>query len=195
MTIVFDHYSDDLASYLARGFSFSSGGQRMRFNGLRDRQDLHDVLAESFCHAFKEKARLSYNGLVPYQGYLRTIARNIVIDNVRSKSSRWEVWQEEPAAPQLDADRTGQSPERAFERAELSGILQSFFATLSSDDRQFAVLRYGQGLSQQGAARELKRSRRWVRVREVDLRKRLLAFIRDSGYLPAGAAGKLGKRP
>ncbi len=194
MTIVFDHYSDALASYLAHGFSFQKGGQALRFNGLRDRQDLHDVLAETFCNAFNERARLSYNGLVPYQGYLRTIARNIVIDNLRSKGSRWEVLEEEPSAPQLEEGKTGQSPERAFERAELSSLMQSFFETLSSSDRRFAELRYGQGLSQQGVARELKRSRRWVRGLEIDVRKRLLEFIRDSGYLPGGAAEKASKR-
>ena len=187
MTIVFDHYSDALASYLSHGFSFQTGGQRLRFNGVRDRQDLHDVLAETFCHAFKERARLSYNGLVAYQGYLRTIARNIVIDTLRSKGSRWEVFEETTTDPQVEGE-VAQSPERTFEQAELSSLMQSFFETLSPDDQQFTSLRYGQGLSQQEVARRLKRSRRWIRSRETELRKRLLAFTRDTGYLPTGAA-------
>ncbi|MFH0902557.1 MAG: sigma factor [Pseudomonadota bacterium] len=87
MERVFHHYSGVLARHLQAGFRFHGGGQAMRFTGIKDRYDLHDLVAETFRRAFEEPARLGYDGLGSYETYLRTIAHNMVIDRLRANAA------------------------------------------------------------------------------------------------------------
>ena len=82
---VYHRYGPDLARYLRHGFSFSSGGRACRYNGARSTFDLEDKLHDAFARAFSERTRLGYDGISPYGQYLRTIARNLIIDDFRKK--------------------------------------------------------------------------------------------------------------
>src|SRR5687768_6138410 len=73
-------YAPVVANFLSRGFTFKSGESTLRFQGYRDAFDLDNALAETFVRAFREAARLGYDGLNPYKNYLLTIARNLSID-------------------------------------------------------------------------------------------------------------------
>jgi len=185
MSRVFEHYSEGVARYLAGGFSFQSEGRHLRFDGLRQRHDLHDALAETFRRAFEPRARLAYEGLAPYEGYLRRIARNLVIDRLRSKSSKWTVLDEDPQVAQESDPTTLASPERAYQQTELSRLMGLFLDTLEPTERQFVMLRYQQDHSQEDVARAMNKTRRWVRSLEVNVKRRLVRYMRGSGYLPA----------
>lgn len=192
MAAVFDQYSEPLARYLFAGFTFRSQGGLRRFDGLRQRHELHDLVAETFRRAFEPRARLAYDGLKPYDLYLFTIARNLVIDRLRSRSGGKIVQQSDTdAAP--PPDEAGVSPEQAYQDEELSRLMRTFLETLSPDERRFVGLRYRDGLSQLEVAGKMNRTRRWVRTREVKLRQRLVKHLRSTGYLePLAATGKAG---
>lgn len=187
MTVVFHSYSDDVARYLCAGFSFDSGGRPLRFSGLRERFELHDVLAETFRRAFEERARLAYDGISPYEVYLKRIARNLVIDRLRSKRPLAD--DDENAIARLAAG--GPSPEQAAQKAECSRLVQRFVSSLSHDEQRLVALRFLENLAQEEVARRLGKTRRWVRTNESRLRRRLVIFLRGTGYLPAGARGWL----
>jgi RNA polymerase sigma-70 factor (ECF subfamily) len=180
MAAVFDHYCEVIARYLEQGFLFESAGQQLRFDGLRHRDELHDAVAETFRRAFEERARLAYDGLKPYESYLRAIARNLVLDRLRGRSPSTIG---EEATAEL-ADRRA-SPEELAQRQELARLLELFGNTLDAVEGRFVTLRFEEGLSQQEVAARLKRTRRWVRRTEIDLRRRLLRHLRGTGYLPA----------
>src|SRR5688572_23850729 len=72
------HYAPIVATFLSRGFTFKSGDQTLRFAGYAEPFDLDNALAETFVRAFRESARLGYDGINPYKNYLLTIARNLV---------------------------------------------------------------------------------------------------------------------
>src|SRR5437762_10073842 len=74
---VYRHYVPDVAAFLQRGFTFSSGGRPLRFSGYAQPFDLDNALQETFLRAFKESARVGYDGLHPYKSYLFAIARKI----------------------------------------------------------------------------------------------------------------------
>ncbi|MFH0902558.1 MAG: sigma factor-like helix-turn-helix DNA-binding protein [Pseudomonadota bacterium] len=64
--------------------------------------------------------------------------------------------------------------------------MKAFRSELDQDESRFVALRWEEGLSQREMASRLGRTRRWVRTIEVELRARLVGYLRDSGYLPAG---------
>src|SRR5262245_56542135 len=82
---VYRHYAPEVAAFLQRGFTFMSGGRHLRFAGYRQPFDLDNALQETFVRAFKESARLGYDGLNPYKSYLLAIARNLVLDELRRR--------------------------------------------------------------------------------------------------------------
>jgi len=186
LATVFDHYSETLAVYLVEGISINREGRRQRLMGLHNRHDLHDVIAETFRRAFERSARLAYSGRSPYAAYLRTIARNIIIDRVRSPSGRWIALEDAP--PNATQESSGPGPERAYHLAELARLLQSFLEQLSPLERRFVELRYQQEMSQEKVAACMCASRRWVRTIEASLRRRLADHLRHTGYLPVGRA-------
>jgi RNA polymerase sigma-70 factor (ECF subfamily) len=185
MAAVFQCYSDEVLCYLRAVFSFDSGGRPLRFSGLQQRFDLHDVLAETFRRAFEQRARLAYDGISPYEIYLKRIARNLVIDRLRAL--RRTADDDPRAAARLAA--AGPSPEQAAQEAECARLVRSFVASLAHDERRLVALRFQEDLGQEEVARRLGKTRRWVRTREARLRHRLVVFLRGTGYLPPGTGG------
>src|SRR3990170_7467386 len=80
---VYRHYVSGVAAFLRSGFSYSSGGAPASFPGVASPYDLENLAQEVFTRAFAEPARMSYDGLRPYQGFLHGIARNLVLDDLR----------------------------------------------------------------------------------------------------------------
>ena len=182
MAVVFSHYSELVARYLSHGFVFEKG----RFDGVRNRHDLHDLVSETFSRAFETRARLGYTGLVPYESYLRAIARNLVVDRMRKATGKRVALDEMPSAElTFHANRTrpDASPERMFQDAELAGLLRAFVEQLSATERRFVAMRYQRRLPQEQVATRMKKTRRWVRSAEVRLRAKIVSFLQDTGYL------------
>src|SRR5262249_47400158 len=82
---VYRHYVRDVARFLTRGFSFSSDGKPCMFRGFAGGYEIEAALQEVFRRAFEERARLAYNGIDPYRPYLLRIARNAVINDLKSR--------------------------------------------------------------------------------------------------------------
>lgn len=195
MAAVYEHYAASLARYLYSGFSFNSEGRQLRFEGLRQRYELHDVVAETFRRAFEERARLAYDGLKPFEGYLRAIARNLVIDRLRARrtSASGLSWDDVEQLAHV-SEPTTVSPEQEAQRSELRQLLGEFLDGLSAKERRFVELRYHQALPQEEVARILRVTRRWVRSAEEKARRGLVRRLRGSGYLPSATGGARRKR-
>ncbi|MBI5477843.1 MAG: sigma-70 family RNA polymerase sigma factor [Deltaproteobacteria bacterium] len=165
------------------------------FTNIRRRSpfDLHDVLSETFRRAFEERARLAYSGLIPYEAYLRTIARNLVVDRLREQA-RGIVAIEEVAEADLgvrvEHDESGLPPDEVAQRGELKELVARFVFRLGPTERSFVTLRYEERLSQEEVASRLGTSRRAVRVLEAKLRRRLLRHLEGTGYSPAAETGR-----
>src|SRR5689334_16260622 len=82
---VYRHYVPEVAAFLQRGFTFQSAGRTLRFSGFAQPFDLDNALQETFTRAFRESARLGYDGLRSYKNYLLAIARNFVLDELRTR--------------------------------------------------------------------------------------------------------------
>jgi RNA polymerase sigma-70 factor (ECF subfamily) len=199
---VYRHYVPDVAAFLQRGFSFSSGGRPLRFGGYTQPFDLDNALQETFLRAFKESARLGYDGLHPYKSYLLAIARNLVLDEFRNREvamspfidrldasgpseSRGDGEDAAPAAAVSDGPSSGVSAEQEFLRRELGLLYAGFVARLDERDRTFFRHRFEEQRTQVEAGQLSELSHMQARTLEKKLRRAFLEFMQTNGYLDA----------
>src|SRR3954468_8581722 len=149
---VYRHYAPEVAAFLQRGFTFSSAGRPLHFRGYAQPFDLDNALQETFVRAFKESARLAYDGLHPYKSYLLAVARNLVLDEFRNREVAMSPFIDEvdgaggaeaqpregeeaaPASAMGDAPSAGVSAGQEFLRNELGRLYASFVARLDERD-------------------------------------------------------------
>src|SRR3954454_2569848 len=128
---VYRHYAPDVAAFLQRGFTFASGARHLRFAGYRQPFDLENALQETFMRAFKESARLGYDGLHAYKGYLLAIARNLVLDELRTREAAMRpLFDEIEPGGDGDAAPVGGSVEQDVLGRELAQLYAAFVARL-----------------------------------------------------------------
>ena len=190
---VYRHYVSEVASFLQHGFVFSSRGRSLRFAGYRQPFDLDNALQETFSRAFKQSARLGYDGINSYRNYLFAIARNFVIDEVRSREVAMSPFIE--ASPELSSDQpeakvlggVAHAPERSAENdflsRELEGLYSRFLKNLEAPEQAFFRARFEEQRTQLEVAAQLSLSHMQVRTREKKLRDRFLEFMQAQGYL------------
>jgi len=178
LTTVYREHADDIARMLRRGFVFSSAGKKLRFVGYSSGFELHDALHETFRRAFEPRARDGYDGIRPYRPYLRTIARNIVLQTFRAREV--VVLDEQQVAQEHVHTLSGApaNPEATLAKRQLQARVQGFLATLNPPDRQLLELRFVEGHSQRDVAKQLGLSRQRLRTREAKLRIKLLTHLR-----------------
>ncbi|MCU1280053.1 MAG: polymerase sigma-70 factor [bacterium] len=204
---VYRHYAPDVAAFLQRGFTFSSAGRSLRFGGYAQPFDLDNALQETFVRAFKESARVGYDGLHPYKGYLLAIARNLVLDEFRNRevamspfidqldgsgsgaesAAGTSEWGEEaaPASSVSDGPSAGVSAEQELLRRELGRLYAEFVARLSERDRTFFRHRFEEQQTQVEAGSHSGLSHMQARTLEKKLRRAFLDFMQTNGYLDA----------
>jgi RNA polymerase sigma-70 factor (ECF subfamily) len=171
---VFEHYAPKVAAWVTRGFSYRTKEAERRFIGFRSAADVHDAIHESFRAAFEERARDGYSGLVPYEGYLFAITKNVVLKKLGGKHAA-----ETAAESELDAlPSRDPSPEDVVAREEERRMVQTFLSGLSDDDRRFVSLRFVDQLSQAKVAEELGWGRKKVRIVEESIRRALTRFMK-----------------
>jgi RNA polymerase sigma factor (sigma-70 family) len=187
-------HAPDIARLLRFGFAFSSGGRDCRFHGVRSEFDLEDRLQEVFARAFSERARLGYDGLTPFGAYVRTIARNLVIDDFRRKEQVLVEYsidrsEAEPEAPPRGASEpflgqlaTSGRPELDRNQAELLELVAAFKATLSRRERQVYELRFERELEHDQITTESGLSASKVKTSEQRIRTAFFRFMRRHGY-------------
>lgn len=178
-------YAPIVGTFLAHGFSFASGSQTMRFRGYREPFDLDNALAETFVRAFREPARLGYDGIKPYKNYLLTIARNLVIDELRSKDATMSAVVlsadiEETVSPDPSDSPTA---EEGLLAKELGDLCERFVGRLGDRERIFFKARFEEAHTQVEAGHAAGLSHMQARTMEKRLRQRLLGFLHERGYL------------
>lgn len=185
MEQVYRHYAPVLARYLRRGFSYRIDGHPAVFSGYRSTFELEGAVQEVFMRAFEERARLAYDGLRPYHGFLCGIARNVVLDELRRRARRGEVlspFDDEESARWV-RERAPSDPADAMDAHRASSLVNQFLEQeCSEEEQQIYQLRYERGLSQEAAAEEAGMTRIQVRRRENKLKKRLLSFLKRMDY-------------
>lgn len=202
---VYRHYVPDVAAFLQRGFTFNSQGRALRFTGYAQPFDLDNALQETFTRAFKESARLGYDGLHLYKNYLLAIARNLVLDEFRNREVAMSPFidqlhgggapesaarEGEEAAPSATGTATPAGPigaEQEFLRRELARLYEGFVARLEPRDRTFFRHRFEEQRTQVDAGAQSNLSHMQARTLEKRLRKQFLEFMQSNGYLEAYA--------
>jgi RNA polymerase sigma-70 factor, ECF subfamily len=183
LTEVFRTYASGVARLLRMGFEFSSDGRHCRFHGVRTEFDLEDRLHDVFMRAFSEPARLAYDGINPYATYLRTIAKNLIIDDFRRKERALTEYSielvESAAAPRSESEG---DPEREASTTELAGLVASFETSLSERERTIYRLRFREELEHRDIVARTGISASQVKTSEKRIRMAFFEFMKRHGY-------------
>jgi len=115
---------------------------RYVYHRVGDRATAEDVTSETFVRALRRIDSLSYQGR-DVGAWLVTIARNLLLDHVKSSRYRLEV----PTADMRDADRATAGPEEAVLQRLAGAELMAGVARLSAEQQECLQLRFVQGLS------------------------------------------------
>ncbi len=180
---VYTVYKSDLAHSLVNGFSIEDRGKLILI-AVRRGFELDDILQETFLKAFGEKSRLSYDGIRPFSAWLKTIARNLVIDRYRilSRYSYDEVYEAvEVKMNQGIGESQHVSPEEALLRREQSRIYARFIAGLNADDRLLVKMRFEEQLTREDVIERTGQSVMQIRYREKKL------FLNFKKFFDGGA--------
>lgn len=188
---VYRHYVRDVSRFLVNGFSFDSAGKMCAFRGFRGGYEVEAAIQEVFRRAFEERARLAYDGIHPYRPYLLRIARNAVINDLKSRHpilfrfrTGRPVLLESPEMKEAEDFATADlSPEELLESREVGELVARFRAALDAREQGVFACRFEEGLSAEEAGKKLALSRSQVRTTEAKLRERFLEHMRASGYL------------
>jgi RNA polymerase sigma factor (sigma-70 family) len=151
------------------------------FRGFRNPADQDDAAQQVFCAAFEENARLRYDGLQPYTGYLRGMAHNIV-RQILSKDQRFQRTDgapipEDPLARDLEAcvlDRETEALVRRFRESVTDTVDQAVLTGYFID-----------GKAEEALAAELRLTRYRVRKTIAALHKRMTRYMRENDVLPS----------
>lgn len=181
---VYREHVAGVISFLRSGFMYTTNDKPTRFSGVRDSFELESLVQEVFTRAFQERARLAYDGLRPYAGFLNGIARNLVLDRLRKDARHGEVL----TAPEAFDATPHSEPERETEDERRGRDLVLRFLETECDerDRAFYAARFERELSQVDAAREMGRTRIQVRRWETKFRERLIRFLKRADYVRDG---------
>jgi RNA polymerase sigma-70 factor (ECF subfamily) len=115
---------------------------RYVYHRVGDRATAEDVTSETFVRALRRIDSLSFQGR-DVGAWLVTIARNIILDHVKSSRYRLEV----ATADMRDADRATDGPEDAVVTHLANRELLACVQQLGSEQQECIVLRFVHGLS------------------------------------------------
>jgi RNA polymerase sigma-70 factor (TIGR02952 family) len=115
---------------------------RYVYHRVGDRATAEDITSETFVRALRRIDSLSFQGR-DVGAWLVTIARNIILDHVKSSRYRLEV----ATADMRDADRATDGPEDAVIAHLTNKQLLECVRQLGSEQQECIVLRFLHGLS------------------------------------------------
>jgi RNA polymerase sigma-70 factor (TIGR02952 family) len=139
-----------------------------------DRAFAEDVTSETFVRALRRIDSLSFQGR-DVGAWLVTIARNIVLDHVKSSRYRLEV----TTADMLDADRATEGPEDAVVAHLTNAQLLACVKQLGSEQQECIVLRFLQGLSVAETAAVMGKKEGAIKALQHRAVRRLAALLPD----------------
>lgn len=137
-----------------------------------DRELAEDVTSETFLRALRRIGSVSYQGR-DVGAWFVTIARNLVLDHVKSSRYRLEV----ATAEVDDSRRVEFGPEQqVISRVTTAALLQCV-EQLGDDQRECIVLRFLQGLSVAETAEVMKRNEGAVKALQHRAVRRLAQLL------------------
>lgn len=179
---VYRAHAEPLARAL-RAVAFRGRG----FAHLQGALEVENTVLETFARAFEPRTRLAYDGVRPYGQFLMGIARNVVLEQSRSREVVAGLGPQDEASSvdwELGSAAGGAGGvEQQLEDQEVEALLLSFKEALSLQERELFELRFTEGLAQESAAERVGLTRIQVRRREKGLKLRLLDFLQERGYL------------
>ncbi|WP_246626399.1 sigma-70 family RNA polymerase sigma factor [Modestobacter italicus] len=141
---------------------------------VHDRATAEDLTSETFVRAFRRIDSLSFQGR-DVGAWLVTIARNLVLDHLKSGRYRLEV----STADMREVDRATDGTEDAVLRRLASAEVLAGVRQLSADQRECLVLRFLQGLSVAETAAAMGRKDGAVKALQHRAVRRLAALLPD----------------
>jgi RNA polymerase sigma factor (sigma-70 family) len=183
MEAVYLHYAPQLSALVFRGLATQAGRVR-----VTTPFEVGSVVQETFARSFQEKARIAYDGLSPYLGYLAAIARNFLLNERRVREE--SVPAEALEAAMMAGVGTGMAlasaprrPDELAEERELTRLVEGFLARRTQPERDVFTARFVDRRTQDDSASAVGLSRIQVRRIEAHLREDLLTLFKQSGYL------------
>lgn len=147
---------------------------RYAYARLGDRTLAEDVTSETFLRALRRIGTVSYRGR-DVGAWFITIARNLVLDHVKSGRNRYEVVTDDL----LETDRGTEGPEPAVLRLLSSEELLRCVRQLPPDQQECVVLRFLHGLSVSETAVAMKRNAGAVKALQHRALRRLATLLPD----------------
>lgn len=146
-----------------------------------DRELAEDVTSETFLRALRRITSVSYQGR-DVGAWFVTIARNLVLDHVKSSRFRLEIVTDEvsehgtaPFAGTHPQAATG--PEQQAINQATNDVLFAGLAELGDDQRECVVLRFLQGLSVAETARIMSRNEGAIKALQHRAIRRLAQLL------------------
>ena len=186
---LYSKYSGPLRKFLQGGFSFSSQGRICRYRGVDPSMEVESLVQETFMRAFIPTTRNNYDGERPFQTYLFSIAKNLVLRECHQRERLIHVDSiEETIRPTINypfcsRDNYGQNPEVNVQNIQLKNMTEQFISELNDEEQAFFSWRFANGLTQEATASEMKTTRARIKLLEKNMRKRFLDMMRKNGYL------------
>lgn len=194
LTELYRAHVSSVERFIRSGFTFSSRGKTIRFNGFYEPFRVQETLQDAFLKAFKKEAREGYDGSKPWRPYLMMIVRNHVIDQFRSSRTEQRYFvaladiggsaeTENETLERLQVDREANSPEMTAFRSQLGGVLKIFMDELDPVDMEVVQRHMLGDMTQQQLAEHLGESRNDVRKRIKSIRAKLLRHLKTQGVI------------
>jgi RNA polymerase sigma-70 factor, ECF subfamily len=169
---IFDHYSEPLYRYIA--------------SRVRRPSDAEDLTQTVFVKALEALPRYESRG-VPFGGWLFRLARNAVIDFIRTNRQHAEI---DDAVEHSD---NAKGPDQIVETRQWIEAIRTALATLTDDQRDAIALRFFAGLSARETAAAMGRQEGTVRGLQfraiAALRRQLLIEVEGEATSSATALG------
>lgn len=147
---------------------------RFVFYRLGDRGVAEDLTQETFVRAFRRISSVSYQGR-DIGAWFVTIARNLVLDHV--KSSRYRLEQATPEITDVAPDRGNPGPESEVIAGATHEELLRCVAKLGDDQQECITLRFLQGLSVSETAHIMGRNEGAVKALQHRAVRRLAQLL------------------
>lgn len=186
---LYNKYAMPLRKFLQGGFSFSSQGRICRFRGVDPSMEVESLVQETFARAFIATTRKNYDGERPFQTYLFSIAKNLVLRECHHRERLIHVESVEDTAPPpvnyafCSRDNYGQNPEVHMQNLQLKKMTDGFIKGLNEEESLFFKKRFANGLTQEATAASMGTTRARIKLLEKNLRKQFLDMMRKNGYL------------
>lgn len=192
---IYEAYVDEVEAMLRGGFTFTSDGKTVRFQGFREPFRVRETVQDSFIHAFKERVRDGYDSSRSFGPYLKTVIRNHMIDRFRRRQLEGDLFvaaeavaeEDEPGEQALDrlGSEGGEDPSPEVEalRGELADLLDQFIDGLDDEDRAIVKHHMLGPKTQNEMADHLDSNRNRVRKRIRIIRTELLGHLKREGFV------------